>query len=102
LTLPVVFIVVIVWELDLQLPMQVVPITTDVVSSNLDEGGELGRDEKFILCSDDNELTLFRNLQKKLLVYMESDTLQTHYSLSRGFPYPPPRLSMSRSMCLSP
>ena len=38
LTLPVVVIVVIVWELDLQLPMQVVPITTDVVSSNLDEG----------------------------------------------------------------
>ena len=30
--------VVIVWELDLQLPMQSVPITTDVVSSNLDQG----------------------------------------------------------------
>ena len=29
---------VIVWQLDLQLPMQSVPITTDVVSSNLDPG----------------------------------------------------------------
>jgi hypothetical protein len=29
---------VIVWYLDLQLPMQSVPITTDVVSSNLDQG----------------------------------------------------------------
>jgi hypothetical protein len=29
---------VIVWELDLQLPMQPVSITTDVVSSNLDQG----------------------------------------------------------------
>jgi hypothetical protein len=29
---------VIVWQLDLQLPMQSVPITTDVVSSNLDQG----------------------------------------------------------------
>ena len=29
---------VIVWEFDLQLPMQSVPITTDVVSSNLDQG----------------------------------------------------------------
>jgi hypothetical protein len=38
LTLPVVVIVVIVWELDLQLPMQVVPITTDVVSSNFYRG----------------------------------------------------------------
>ena len=28
---------VIVWQLDLQLPMQSVPITTDVVSSNLDQ-----------------------------------------------------------------
>jgi len=28
---------VIVWLLDLQLPMQSVPITTDVVSSNLDQ-----------------------------------------------------------------
>jgi len=28
----------IVWELDLQLPMQSVPITTDVVSANLDQG----------------------------------------------------------------
>ena len=27
---------VIVWQLDLQLPVQSVPITTDVVSSNLD------------------------------------------------------------------
>jgi hypothetical protein len=26
------------WLLDLQLPMQSVPITTDVVSSNLDQG----------------------------------------------------------------
>jgi hypothetical protein len=26
------------WQLDLQLPMQSVPITTDVVSSNLDQG----------------------------------------------------------------
>jgi hypothetical protein len=30
-------VVVIVWKLDLQLPMQSVPITTDVVSSNLDQ-----------------------------------------------------------------
>jgi hypothetical protein len=29
---------VIVWPLDLQLSMQSVPITTDVVSSNLDQG----------------------------------------------------------------
>jgi hypothetical protein len=29
--------VVIVWKLDLQLPMQSVPITTNVVSSNLDQ-----------------------------------------------------------------
>jgi hypothetical protein len=29
---------VIVWSLDLQLSMQSVPITTDVVSSNLDQG----------------------------------------------------------------
>ena len=28
----------IIWQLDLQLPMQLVPITTDVVSSNLDQG----------------------------------------------------------------
>jgi hypothetical protein len=28
----------IVWLLDLQLPMQSVPITTNVVSSNLDQG----------------------------------------------------------------
>jgi len=68
----------------------------------LKKNGELDRDEKFILCSDDNELTLFRNLQKRFLVYMESVTLQTHYSLSRGFPYPPPRVSMSRSMGFSP
>ena len=27
-----------IWWLDLQLPMQSVPITTDVVSSNLDQG----------------------------------------------------------------
>ena len=31
-------VVVIEWELHLQLPMQSVPITTDVVSSNLDQG----------------------------------------------------------------
>jgi hypothetical protein len=31
-------VVVIVWELELQLPMQSVSITTDVVSSNLDQG----------------------------------------------------------------
>jgi hypothetical protein len=31
-------VAVIVWKLDLQLPMQSVPITTDVVSSNLDQG----------------------------------------------------------------
>ena len=31
-------VAVIVWQLDLQLPMQSVPITTDVVSSNLDQG----------------------------------------------------------------
>ena len=30
--------VMIVWQLDLQLPMQSVPITTDVVSSNLEQG----------------------------------------------------------------
>ena len=30
-------VVVIVWKLALQLPMQSVPITTDVVSSNLDQ-----------------------------------------------------------------
>ena len=29
---------VIVWKLDLQLPMQSLPITTDFVSSNLDQG----------------------------------------------------------------
>ena len=31
-------VIVIVWLLDLQLPMQSVPIITDVVSSNLDQG----------------------------------------------------------------
>jgi hypothetical protein len=31
-------VAVIVWMLDLQLPMQSVPITTDVVSWNLDQG----------------------------------------------------------------
>jgi hypothetical protein len=31
-------VAVIVWKLGLQLPMQSVPITTDVVSSNLDQG----------------------------------------------------------------
>ena len=30
--------VMIVWSLDLQLPMQSVPITTDLVSLNLDQG----------------------------------------------------------------
>ena len=30
-------LVVIVWELGLQLPMQSMPITTDVASSNLDQ-----------------------------------------------------------------
>jgi len=29
---------VFVWKLDLQLPIQSVPITTDAVSSNLDQG----------------------------------------------------------------
>ena len=38
LTLPGAVVAVIVWYLDLQLPMQVVPITTDVVSSNLGQG----------------------------------------------------------------
>ena len=33
-----VVVTVIVWYLDLQLPMQSVPITTDVMSSNLDQG----------------------------------------------------------------
>jgi len=33
-----VVVAVIVWFLDLQLPMQSVPITTDFVSSNLDQG----------------------------------------------------------------
>ena len=33
-----VVVAVIVWQLDLQLPMQSVPITTDVVSSKLDKG----------------------------------------------------------------
>ena len=28
----------IVWELDLQLPMQSVPIITDILGSNLDQG----------------------------------------------------------------
>ena len=31
-------VAVIVWQLDLQLPMQSVPITTDVVKLNLDQG----------------------------------------------------------------
>ena len=31
-------VAVIVWYFDLQLPMQSVPIITDVVSSNLDQG----------------------------------------------------------------
>ena len=31
-------VAMIVWLLDLQLPMQSVPITTDVVKSNLDQG----------------------------------------------------------------
>ena len=33
-----VVMVVIIWWLDLHLPMQLVPIVTDVVSSNLDQG----------------------------------------------------------------
>jgi len=33
-----VIVAVILWLLDLQLPMQSVPVTTDVVSSNLDQG----------------------------------------------------------------
>ena len=33
-----VVVAVFVWLLDLQLPMQSMPITTDVVSSNLDHG----------------------------------------------------------------
>ena len=33
-----VVVAVILWQLDLQLPMESVPITTDVVSSNLDQG----------------------------------------------------------------
>jgi hypothetical protein len=33
-----VVVAVILWQLDLQLLMQSVPITTDVVSSNLDQG----------------------------------------------------------------
>jgi hypothetical protein len=36
--IPGVVVVVIAWYLDLQLPMQSVSITTDVVSSNLDQG----------------------------------------------------------------
>ena len=32
-----VVVAMIVWSLDLQLPMKSVPITTDVVSSNLDQ-----------------------------------------------------------------
>jgi len=32
------FVAMIVWMLDLQLHMQLVPITTDVISSNLDQG----------------------------------------------------------------
>ena len=33
-------VTVIAWQLDLQLPMQSVPITTDVVSLNLNQGEE--------------------------------------------------------------
>jgi len=33
-----VVVAVIVWSLELQLPVQSVPITADVVSSNLDQG----------------------------------------------------------------
>ena len=33
-----VVVAVIVWQVDLQLPMQSVPITTDVVSSNFNQG----------------------------------------------------------------
>ena len=32
------FVVMIIWQLDLQIPMQSVPITTSVVSSNPTEG----------------------------------------------------------------
>ena len=31
-------VAMIIWQLDIQLPMRVVPITTDAVSSNLDQG----------------------------------------------------------------
>jgi hypothetical protein len=31
-------VAMIAWQLDLQLPMQLVPITTDVVGLNLDQG----------------------------------------------------------------
>jgi hypothetical protein len=37
-TLAGAIVAVIVWLLDLQLPMQSVPITNDVVSSNIDQG----------------------------------------------------------------
>ena len=36
--LAVAFVVLIVWLLDLQLPMQLVPFTTNVMSTNLDQG----------------------------------------------------------------
>jgi len=34
-------VAVIIWQLDLQLTMQSVPITTDVASSNLDQGEDV-------------------------------------------------------------
>jgi hypothetical protein len=45
----VVVVVVIVWLLDLQLPMHSVPITTDVVSSNPTEAGEWSKSSKSYL-----------------------------------------------------
>jgi hypothetical protein len=44
---------VIVWLLDLQLSMQSVPITTDVVSSNLDQSGvslNIKKDHDIFVC----------------------------------------------------
>jgi hypothetical protein len=40
-------VAVIVWWFDLQLPMHSVPITTDVVSSNLEQGFQLYRGGQF-------------------------------------------------------
>ena len=41
---------VIVWQLDLQLPMQSVPITTDVVISNLNQGEQASTLPYFLTC----------------------------------------------------